>query len=196
VRSPEDIIITRRECAERIGAERADIEAIYGGRGRLSAAAILNNRTGRHYVWMKNMLSEYEMNFTGTLSGRSIRWDLGRFEFHYLEGKLHREGEPADLCEYESGMFCRRWYISGRLHRDGGPAIETNTMEKWFINGQRRRPDGPATICYQSLPQRKRGRVVSIYYKGHDSQPDGWVFLDEHGQSSQADITIDEDIPF
>ena len=59
----------------------------------------------------------------------------------YLNGKLHREDEPA--VEYSNGG--KTWYLNGKYHREDGPAIECSDGYKvWCLNGKRHREDGPA----------------------------------------------------
>ncbi len=47
----------------------------------------------------------------------------------YLNGRLHRDGEPAIECS--SGTT--EWYHRGQRHRDGGPAIENSDGSKWWF---------------------------------------------------------------
>ena len=59
-----------------------------------------------------------------------IRYDTKRW---YLNGKRHRENEPA--VEYPYGD--KTWFKNGEFHRENGPAIEWSNCKKyWYLNGK------------------------------------------------------------
>jgi hypothetical protein len=59
----------------------------------------------------------------------------------YLNGKLHREHDPAVMCVNGD----KKWYLNGRLHREEGPAIFCyNGDSFWYLNNKLHREDGPA----------------------------------------------------
>ena len=52
----------------------------------------------------------------------------------YLNGKHHRENEPA--VEYNNGT--KYWYLNGEHHREDGPAIEYGDGTKyWCLNDKK-----------------------------------------------------------
>lgn len=60
-----------------------------------------------------------------------------------LNGVLHREGGPAQICVDGS----KKWFKNGVAHREDGPAIEASDGYKaWIVEGQYHREDGPAII--------------------------------------------------
>ena len=51
----------------------------------------------------------------------------------YLNGKLHREDGPAEICADGDQI----WYLNGKLHREDGPAeIYANGSQRWYLNGK------------------------------------------------------------
>lgn len=107
-----------------------------------------------------------------------------------LEGKLHRDDEPAlikfdrhgkitEELWYQHGILsstvrpshiiCRpdrieKWYLNGKIHRDNGPAVIIGNgdfiKKLWYTNGINYRKDGP------SLTEHKNDNIVTERY--HD----------------------------
>jgi len=47
-----------------------------------------------------------------------------KYEYHYLNAKLHREDGPAYIRYDKNGnILCESYYIKGRYHKEDGPAI-------------------------------------------------------------------------
>lgn len=77
----------------------------------------------------------------------------------------HREGFPAQIWRTPLGVVSREtWYQNGKIHREGGPAdtiwdTDTGvvTCERWYLNSLLHRVDGPAVI-YRN---RATGKVAS-----------------------------------
>jgi hypothetical protein len=64
-------------------------------------------------------------------------------EYHYRDGKLHRDDGPAIVCP--NGRQC--YYRDGKLHRDDGPAIVCpNGEQHYYRDGKYHRDDGPAVV--------------------------------------------------
>lgn len=88
-------------------------------------------------------------------------------EWEDENGKLHREGGPAEILYYTHGQLEQEtWYTHGEKDREDGPATVKyypfGVIEKeiWYKNGKAHREDGPAFIEYS-----ERGRAFKeIYY--------------------------------
>lgn len=71
------------------------------------------------------------------------------YESALTEGRLHREGGPAEL--WDDGSY--GWWRLGQQHRVGGPAVhlyddlDEHWWDEWFVDGQLHREDGPAQTC-------------------------------------------------
>ena len=79
--------------------------------------------------------NEVPNNFTGI--AKHVRGD----KYWYLNGKFHREGDPAVECVNGD----KHWYLNGKHHREDGPAIVcVNGYKSWWLNDNRHRIDGPA----------------------------------------------------
>ena len=52
--------------------------------------------------------------------------------YWYLNGKLHREDEPA--IEHRDGS--KEWYLNGKRHREDGPARHwSDGLKEWYLEG-------------------------------------------------------------
>lgn len=70
------------------------------------------------------IILEYKMKNGKYEEGRTIRW--------YLEGKPHRENEPAII--YGDGT--KEWYLHGKRHREDGPARQwSDGLKEWYLEG-------------------------------------------------------------
>lgn len=70
--------------------------------------------------------------------------------WHNLEKQIHREDGPAFIETKKDGTVVREcWYINGKLHRENEPAIikyYTESIHKfWYLNGINYNPNGPST---------------------------------------------------
>tara|TARA_B100000745_G_scaffold192726_1_gene126777 strand:+ start:36729 stop:37070 length:342 start_codon:yes stop_codon:yes gene_type:complete len=76
--------------------------------------------------------------------------------FYDDEGKLHRDGGPAQVSRRADGsLISLAWYRHGVLHREGGAAKRTYYLDgscivQWFRDGKPHRDDGPAWVQYNS----------------------------------------------
>ena len=62
------------------------------------------------------------------------------------DGTLHRKYGPA-YYRKEDGY--EKWFLNGKLHREGGPADKLiDSHEFWYFQGNFHREDGPAAIHY------------------------------------------------
>jgi hypothetical protein len=86
------------------------------------------------------------------------------------DGRLHREGGPAEITPDGE----RRWYRHGKLHREDGPAVVSpDGYEAWYRDGFFHREDGPAVVepdGYEAwyrdgLPHRDDGPAI-VYRDG------------------------------
>ena len=101
------------------------------------------------FVVEENPILEFHRNEAGEIhreDGPAIVYAKGNTEW-YLNGKLHRDGGPAqDWSNLEPGAGV--WYQHGKRHRVGAPAMkwskDQNMAEYWYINGEMHREDGPA----------------------------------------------------
>lgn len=60
----------------------------------------------------------------------------------FLDGKIHRDNEPAYIVKGVS-----RWFQNGLMHREDGPAaVWNNGRREYWVNGQLHRTDGPAVF--------------------------------------------------
>ena len=67
-------------------------------------------------------------------------------EFWFLNGKLHRKGNPAIIAPYNGN---REWWLRYKRHRKKLSSYENNYAHKeWWINGKLHREDGPAIEYY------------------------------------------------
>jgi len=191
VRKPEDIIINRRTFELRVTDSRNDLREVWGGRGRMTVAEILDNRAGKPYVWMRHLFTEWAIEWTGVISGGTefVKY----FKYIIVDGRMHAEDQPAIAFEYSDGWYSREWRFHGVLHRKDGPAKISPNCDKWYIHGINERRDGPSTITYQCDPQWNRIRARKHYYIGHPTKS-GCFRLDENGD----EITVAErdEIPF
>jgi hypothetical protein len=101
-----------------------------------------------------------------------------------VEGKLHREEEPA--VEYAEGGG--EWWVHGVNHREDGPAaVFPDGSWAWYKNGRLHRLDGPAlwepggrVAWYRSgLPHREDGPAIFDPRIGYGWALDGQLFFTE-----------------
>jgi len=119
--------------------------------------------------WLGSTLGQYDHHYTADLNKRDYRdmLDSGvetvqhpdHSEEWFLDGELHREGEPAVITEetYDGRSRGRTeyWYRHGKLHREGEPAVysedhsfrgwqdtpPTPIYRAWYRNGQLQRQE-------------------------------------------------------
>lgn len=97
-------------------------------------------------------------------------------EAWYLNGKPHRENNPA-YVSYDGGkIISEQWWLNGELHREGKPAMTALSYnrdeiihQEWWLNGKRHRDGRPAVIKFVNLyPDGDYEKYVTV-----DSLP--WV---------------------
>ena len=99
-------------------------------------------------------------------------------ESWYLDGKLHKELEPAVIIlDSSGGVAIERWFANGVLHRgdDDGPAFcryheDTRVVieERWYQGGRLHADYGPAIITRDPVTGRETGRS---YFRHGIMQP-------------------------
>ena len=198
MRLPEDTVITRRTFENEICGEYATVKAIFGGRGRLTAAQILNNKTGKKYSWMRYLFTESEILWTGVIQGvEEGRYRNRTFEHHIVDGRLHRDDGPAIIEMTSDGWSFERWHYHGIIHRVGGPAYSAPNEDIWYLNGNRTRADGPAIIRYRYGARYKRIRPFQHTYLGHPEKGGVYELDDDGNELPQARSSIfDDENPF
>ena len=56
--------------------------------------------------------------------------DTGTSVTYYINGKIHRDGEPAKIIYREIHGFDEEWYQNNKLHREDGPARKYENIEE------------------------------------------------------------------
>ena len=79
-------------------------------------------------------------DFKGKDTFTGVVKDEGGAIAHYVDGKYHRENEPA-IMYLDGSNF---WHLNGKLHRTDGPALEWLGNKQWHLNSKLHRTDGPA----------------------------------------------------
>jgi hypothetical protein len=75
--------------------------------------------------------------------GVEVVVDWGGSELHYLDGKLHREDEPAVTLPNGTEFY----FLHNKLHREDGPAVTCpGRYEEYWLNGRLQRRYDSAVI--------------------------------------------------
>jgi len=156
---------------------------------------ILHNRVGKYYPWMRYLFTQWNIMWSGTISGNIMSGGLPMdFEIHILEGRLHCDKNPAYLESQEGGWYRREWYAHGQHHREDEPALITPTSDEWITHGRAGRSTGPATVIYQVDDKRNRIKATVHEYIGHPTKTGIYHVLDDGSEVRQGGW--DSDIPF
>lgn len=114
---------------------------------------------------------------TPAQSIRVLTYNDGRkLVSHYLNDKLHREDEPAELSLDAKGRVIREdWYFDDLPHRDDGPATTeydegTGTLKhvSFWEHGWLHRLDGPADILFAPNGD---ATYLKFYHHGEEVAP-------------------------
>tara|TARA_R110002033_G_scaffold7618_5_gene27570 strand:+ start:227 stop:988 length:762 start_codon:yes stop_codon:yes gene_type:complete len=113
-------------------------------------------------------------------------------ESWWVDGKLHRVGNPANCRWYNDGQpWVEEWYLDGMYHREDGSAFTSWNedgqiwLEQWKNEDKLHRVDGPAYLAYHDNGQCK---YENYYVNGELHREDGpaWTIWNEN------DVLVEE----